>query len=316
MARVACQILGTHVKSGLVISKTLQPLPRPLIGLQGDHPIPGENSLRAGQALQKYCRSLSTQEQVLVLLSGGASSLVELPRPGIELEEVVRLNQQLLREGCPIEEINHRRARLSQIKGGGLAAWLPDTTTTLVLSDVLEAPLEVVGSGPTAGLPLTRVADCQTLLQAACQAARQRGLQPQIYKSYLRGEAAQAGRELARWASPGLWIATGETTVTLTGPGRGGRCQEMALAFATEASPDCPRLLLAGGSDGEDGPGMGVAGAWADHHTGARAREQGLDPQFYLAEQNSYEFFRALGQHLKTGPTGTNLNDLMLLWIP
>lgn len=315
MAQVASEVLGARIRSGLVVSKTLSPLPQPFIGLQGNHPVPGADSLRAGQALLNYCRNLPAQDQVLVLLSGGASSLVELPRPGVSLEEVAQLNRQLLREGWPIEEMNRRRAQFSQIKGGGLATWLPPNTVTLVLSDVLDAPLEVVGSGPTAGLPLTLVGDSQSLLQAACESARRLGLEPQIYNPYLRGEASRVGQELARWTSPGLWIAAGETTVTVTGPGRGGRCQELVLAFVCEADPHSPRTLLAAGSDGEDGPDMTVAGAWADQDTSTQARQRGREPERYRAEQNSFEFFQAMGQHLTTGPTGTNLNDLVLLWV-
>jgi len=104
----------------------------------------------------------------------------------------------------------------------------------------------------------------------------------------------------------------GETTVTVRGQGLGGRNQELALAaaMALDGLPDV--LLVALGTDGTDGP-TDAAGAVATGETIGRARSLGLDPVAYLADNDAYHFFDALGDLIRTGPTGTNVNDLLFI---
>jgi hydroxypyruvate reductase len=314
MALAALETLGKRIIGGVVVGKYPARLPAPLHYYRGGHPVPNLHSEAAGRQVLAYLQELDEQASVLVLLSGGASSLVEVPRPGVGLDEIIQLNRSLMKLGLPIEEMNRRRARLSALKGGGLNQWLPVTTRTLVLSDVVDSPPEVIGSGPTAGRPMQVVADSATLLEAALQAAHELGLRGQVYHRALRGEARQVGLELARWKQAGLWLAVGETTVNVTGCGRGGRCQEIALAFALEAEGQGPRLLLSAGSDGEDGSDQ--AGAWADAETVGRARALGLEAAESLRANDSYTFFAQVDQHIHTGRSGTNVNDLVLLYVP
>jgi hydroxypyruvate reductase len=147
-----------------------------------------------------------------------------------------------------------------------------------------------------------------------------------ILSTYLEGEAREVGRILAAvlhevdasrhpLPRPCLVVAGGETTVTVRGPGSGGRNQELALAAASGVR-GLPNVLLASiGTDGSDGP-TDAAGAWVDGATLDRAAEEGLDPEAALADNDSYTFFDALGGgHLiRTGPTNTNVNDLYLLF--
>jgi hydroxypyruvate reductase len=139
----------------------------------------------------------------------------------------------------------------------------------------------------------------------------------------LTGEAREVGRVLAALGqevlrsgqpvpAPACLIAGGETTVTVLGPGSGGRNQELALgaALAMVGTPDL--LIVSLGTDGIDGP-TDVAGAVATGETLARARERQLDPVQALATSDTYTFFRALGDHIVTGPTGTNVMDLQLV---
>jgi glycerate 2-kinase len=157
-------------------------------------------------------------------------------------------------------------------------------------------------------------------LQAAAAKARELGYAPRILTAALEGEARDTARvwaaiavEQARQArGPVCLLSGGETTVTLRGKGVGGRNQEFALAaaIAIEGQPDM--LLLSAGTDGVDGPPT-AAGATATGGTVTRARELGLDAADHLARNDSYPFFDALGDLVRTGPTGTNVMDLQIL---
>jgi hydroxypyruvate reductase len=150
--------------------------------------------------------------------------------------------------------------------------------------------------------------------------ARARGLDARPVSGSLRGEAREAGARLAalaRASAPArdtLLAAGGETTVTVRGAGRGGRCQELALAaaLALEGAPGV--ALLAAGTDGSDGP-TDAAGAFADGGSAARGRAAGRDPAADLAANDAYGFFAAEGGLLRTGPTRTNALDLVLVRI-
>jgi glycerate-2-kinase len=155
---------------------------------------------------------------------------------------------------------------------------------------------------------------------AALESARSLGARGVELGEVLRGEAAIAGRQLAGLAralrprGPLFLVAGGETAVTVRGPGRGGRSQELALAAALELEGETRATLLAAGTDGSDGP-TAAAGAFADGATLARARRLGLDARAALARNDSGAFFEAEGGLFTTGPTLTNVMDLALLWI-
>lgn len=129
------------------------------------------------------------------------------------------------------------------------------------------------------------------------------------------GEARVVGRRLAHLArsesqgSAAVW--GGETTVTVRGDGIGGRNQELALAAAIELRGSSDVVVVSFGTDGVDGATK-AAGAFADSTTFERAKTLGLEPRLYLKNNDSHSFFRALGDLVVTGPTGTNVNDVML----
>ncbi|MFO0752209.1 MAG: glycerate kinase [Thermodesulfovibrionales bacterium] len=165
------------------------------------------------------------------------------------------------------------------------------------------------------------VGNNRTALDAALLKAESMGLRAEIAPSALTGEAAEAGRRLARRAReirnsrasflPCCLLSGGETTVTLRGSGKGGRNMELALAFALEAEGAAGITLLSAGTDGTDGP-TEAAGALADGETAARARTQGLSPEAFLENNDSYRFFRETGGLFITGPTGTNVMDMQI----
>jgi glycerate 2-kinase len=160
--------------------------------------------------------------------------------------------------------------------------------------------------------------------EAALGAARDRGLNALLLSTFVEGEARHVARvaaglakELVAYdrpvARPACLVWGGETTVTVRGKGKGGRNQELALAaaLALEGLPGV--VLVALGTDGTDGP-TDAAGAVATGETVARARALGLNPLAYLEDNNAYPFFDALGDLIRTGPTGTNVNDLLFLF--
>jgi len=113
---------------------------------------------------------------------------------------------------------------------------------------------------------------------------------------------------------PACLLSGGETTVTVRGKGKGGRNQELALAMVRELAGLEGVLVLSAGTDGTDGP-TDAAGAFVDGGTLERARKLGLEPEDYLRENDSYNFFEALGDLFVTGPTGTNVMDLQIALI-
>jgi len=158
------------------------------------------------------------------------------------------------------------------------------------------------------------------LLEAAREAAQELGYGTLILTDRLRGEARDRGRQLAallkqvRAASdhPVCLLAGGEPTVTFTSAGKGGRNQELALAAALELDGAAGCLLLSAGSDGTDGP-TDAAGAWADGSTAARARDHGFDPRGHLDRHDAYPLFAAVDGLIVTGPTRTNVMDLVVM---
>lgn len=162
-------------------------------------------------------------------------------------------------------------------------------------------------------------------VRALCaQAAREcaaLGYEPRILTDALDCEASQAGRFLAAVARTHrtegknlAFLAGGETVVHLRGRGKGGRCQELALAAACAMEGVSNVLLCAAGSDGTDGP-TDAAGGIVDGATAEAIRQKGIDPVHALAENDSYHALAAADALVITGPTGTNVNDIALLLV-
>jgi glycerate 2-kinase len=167
------------------------------------------------------------------------------------------------------------------------------------------------------------VADNATAARAAVDEALHLGCHALLLSTYIEGEAREVGRALAGIARevaasghpvgrPACIVAGGETTVTVTGAGRGGRNQELALAAARTLAGLPSVLLVSFATDGIDGP-TDAAGAVADGATVDRAHARGLDPRRHLAENDAYPLLEATGDLIKIGPTHTNVNDLILI---
>ncbi|MDQ2870801.1 MAG: DUF4147 domain-containing protein [Acidobacteriota bacterium] len=285
------------------------------------HPEPDRSSVAAARSALRFFAAFGSGDVIVCLVSGGTSSLLCLPRPGVTLAEKRRRVRELSRSGASIDELNRLRTSLSRVKGGGLGRSTQATLITLVLSDVPGDRPELVGSGPTVRggrEDLVRVVGSNRMgLEAARDFARRRGLEPRVRARRLAGEAAEEGRRIG-WSAlklppGGVLLAGGETTVRLAPhaghgrTGRGGRTLEIALG-AAEALDGNSAALLAAGSDGRDGSSR-AAGAFADGSTLERARRRGLSAGRSLARHDTEPFFDALGDLLITGPTGTNVCD-------
>lgn len=289
--------------------------------LRAAHPRPDSSSVRAARRSLRFFASFAEGDLVLCLMSGGASSLLTLPRAGVSLSEKRRRVDALVRAGAPIGEVNRLRTALSTVKGGRLGAATRARVITLVLSDVPGDRASLVGSGPTIRNrrgDLVRVVGSNGRgLDAAAEEARRLGLQAVRSRRRLAGHASAAGRRAARHAkalSPGaVWLAGGETVVALgAARSRGGRSLETVLSAALALEGEADLAWLAAGSDGRDGSSLS-AGAFADTATLTRARRLGLDPRAALDRHATHAFFARLSDLLMTGPTGTNVGDWIFL---
>lgn len=290
--------------------------------LASAHPEPDASSVRAARRAVAFFSEFGEGDAIVCLVSGGTSSLLCLPRPGLSLSQKRRKIALLVRRGAPIDEVNRLRAALSAVKGGRLGRVTRARLVTLVLSDVPGDRAALVGSGPTVrgrrGDVVRVVASNASGLKAAARAARSMGLSPRAARR-LSGEAREAGARFARAAlrlAPGeVLLAGGETTVRLAGRsgrggrrGRGGRCLELALGAAGVLEGRSDLALLAAGSDGRDGSSA-AAGAFADGSTFGRAALRGLNARDAFARHDTHAFFELLRDLFVTGPTGGNVAD-------
>lgn len=333
MALGALERLGPRCIDGLVVTAPGH-VPAPLADearvrvIESAHPVPDARSLAAGEAVAGYVQSLSPRAQLLCLISGGASSLVERLVPGAELADLAGLNAWALASGLPINEVNALRCKLSTLKGGGLATLVGRRhCEAIFVSDVPRDDPAVIGSGLLHGsggrasrprIPFRVVASVRHACRAAAVRARSFGLEVHVARARFAGDAERVGARFARTlqtAAPGtLQVWGGESTMTLpAAPGYGGRNQHLALAAAVAFAGRRDVMLLAGGTDGVDGV-TGDAGAIVDGATVERGADGGLDARLCLQRADSGRFLEASGDLLHTGPTLTNVGDLVLGW--
>ena len=354
MAKAAHDVMGNRIDSGVVVTKydhVMGPIGN-FICCEAGHPVPDENSFAGTQKALDLVADLTEQDTVLFLLSGGGSALFEKPLvPGPVLQDITG---QLLACGADIVEINTIRKRLSAVKGGRFAqACAPAHVFSIVLSDILGDPLDMIASGPAVpdtstcqqavaiaekyGLKLTAEAEAllhretpkaldnvttqingsvRELCVAAANVARELGYEPVMLTDQLVCQAREAGSFLASvlktHAASGkkmAFIAGGETVVHLTGHGKGGRNQELALAAAQGIDGIAGTAVFSVGSDGTDGP-TDAAGGYVDYQTAAELKAQGISIYNVLQDNDAYHALEKTGGLIITGPTGTNVNDV------
>ena len=324
----ALDAFGGHVESALVITKDGHAdlaLARDYgcTIIESAHPLPDARSLAAGEALLTRLRALDPRVLPVFLVSGGASSLVESLRDGFGLEDLRALNERGLAAGWNIHRLNTERAKLSLLKGGGMARLIGGRRAlALLISDVPGDDVGVIGSG-LAGRDAGRedamerhiVANADVAAQAVVDAARARGLDIERRESRFEGEAGEVACqfvEAVRATHVDGVVWAGESTVTLSGQvGRGGRNTHVALTAASRLRAGEKRMILAAGTDGTDGP-TEDAGAIVDDGTVERAEIGGVDVERALYGYDSGTALEASGDLVHTGPTGTNVGDLLI----
>ena len=359
MAKAAKTCLGDRIGAGIVITKydhVKGPVEN-LICREAGHPVPDENGFAATREALKLVSGLTETDTVLFLLSGGGSALFEDPL--IPPEELQDITSQLLACGAEITQINTIRKRLSGVKGGRFAQLCqPARVFSVVLSDIIGDPLDMIASGPACpdsstcqqaleiaekyGLRLSRAAwNClrqetpkslsnvttwitgsvRQLCVAAAAASEELGYETQILTDRLDCEAREAGAWLAAIAKKHsgsdkklAFIAGGETVVKLTGSGKGGRNQELALAAAAGIDGLNGVCIFSIGSDGTDGP-TDAAGGYVDGTTAQALRGMGIEIAAVLQNNDAYHALKKTGGLIITGTTGTNVNDVAVLLI-
>jgi len=362
MAAAANEILGTHIPGVGVCPRGTAPALPGWLWLQGDHPIPSNRSLHAGQALAYAVSLMGRGDVVLVLLSGGASALTSIPKPPFTDKTSVEVSRRLMESGVSIDELNAVRRRMDLLKAGGLARLAaPAATIALIISDVPDNRLSDIGSGPTSGTDLRApdpisvirkyglldsfsqrdlsllhsqyprfpfpkpvniiIGTNETALDAAANHARSQNYETIIFPRTLRGEAREMGIRIAAMAEDHLrsgrkicLLLGGETAATVTGDGIGGRNLELALAFAGAIEHAPGIWLLSLGTDGKDGTSP-AAGAIVHSGTVRKGRSLGLDVNTALNTNNSHVYLKTIGAAVMTGPTGTNVSDIVIVLI-
>lgn len=357
--------IGTHLGEGL---------PSAVQWVQSSHPFPDQRSEIASRRALAVATSVSIDDVLVVLLSGGASALMCAPIEGISLEDKVKTSKRMMEAGADIVALNTVRRHLSRVKGGRLAGACAGLTVTLAISDVVGDDLNAIGSGPgvpdpttwadaaaaldrwggrhahpssvmnvvarglageiadtvkpsdpAAGRMLPRVIGSRRdAMAGATEAAEQRGYRSIAMNEPIVGEARQVAvpwlaRALKMTASsslPACVVSAGETTVRVTGAGKGGRNLEFALALAEPLAQSLQHVAVASaGTDGIDGS-SGVAGGMVDNITLERAARLGLEmPMHYLNANDSLAFFEPLDDVIRLGRTDTNVGDLQVLLV-
>lgn len=333
---------------------------------------PRSEGAEATEAMLRVVDEAQPDDLVICLLSGGGSALLTAPIPPLTVEDKAAIVRTMSARGATIEQINAVRQQVSRVKGGGLArACRAGRLVTLVISDVIGDPLDLIASGPTVA-PSTTPQDALTCLQelaldtetslarvvetlkdqpsekppittssqvvmlannamaidaAGAEAERLGYRHAMNAATGPEGLADDVGKQTAELAismrdqstpeSPDCLITGGEPTVELAPAdvrGVGGRNQQLALAALKELGPTESVALVAGGTDGEDGP-TNAAGAYVDARVASRAKAAGLDIKKSLRCNDAYTFFERAEGLLRTGPTGTNVCDLRVVTV-
>lgn len=318
--------------------------------IESAHPVPDERSLAAGQRLIGFLQALAVDMPVLFLISGGSSALVEVLPEGIELADLQIINSKLLAAGLSINKMNQVRKAISLIKGGRLLNYLGERPVmNLLLSDVPDNDPAVIGSGlliktgqelslpenlpdeiemilsklnanettinRQATVETAIIADNQTACAAAAGCARHQGYPVEVHPEFLSDDVNPVAERIINQlnhAKPGIHIWGGEPTVCLPEKaGRGGRNQQLALLLASRIQQMDNLHILVAATDGSDGS-SDDAGGLVDGQTIMRGEVERFNAKTCLREANAGTFLEASGDLISTGPTGSNVMDLVI----
>ena len=317
--------------------------------LESDHPTPSSTSLECGTELINFINSKTEKDEFLFLISGGGSSLVELMVDGFSLDELMILTEALLSRGYNINDINAIRKHFSQIKGGKLASFIKNRkTTVLAISDVPFDDPKIIASGPLSyddlkinldsyeddivdKLKSVKPISCPDAnkfsnidthviaklddAKLACKVhGKKLNYDTYFHENFIEGDVNDLANYFSEFldnCEKGLHIWGGESSVQLPeNPGRGGRNQQLALLMADKIK-NKDIIFLSAGTDGTDGP-TNDAGGLVDGDTIIIGTSNNLDHKTYIKNADSGNYLEKSDSLVTTGPTGTNVMDLIL----
>lgn len=374
MGETVENILGNRITEGHIVVKYGHSADlRHIKVTEAGHPVPDNHGLKATAEILKIAKKAGEKDLVICLISGGGSALLADFPEGSSLQEIMKINDLLVRSSACIQEINAVRKHISGIKGGRLARSVaPATLVTLILSDVPGDAPDVIASGPTVPDPTTYqhaldvltkfnlvksvpalllehiykgiegkydespkpgdkifdktfnllIGTNRIALEAAKLKALDFNINALIIDDKIQGDISSVAEYLIDTAlkfqsdsnevKPVALLFGGETTVAMSGKGKGGRNQHLALLCAELLKDRAGITILSAGTDGNDGP-TDVAGAVVDSDTYKKTISNKINSAKYLAEFDSCNFFRKAGGHIVTGPTRTNVMDIIVV---
>ncbi len=346
------------------------------------HPVPDIYGLKGTKLMIDIIESSDKDDLIIILISGGGSALLPLPKQSISLQDLQLVNSLLLASGASIHEINAVRKHLSDFKGGNLAKKVYNasnaTLISLIISDVVKDKLDTIASGPSVPdtttfsdaieilknysiyekIPISVinfleegllghnletpklnnvcfnkvhnyiVGSVKTAVEEVVSFLDTQGFEPFYFSSEIVGEAEIFGKSLFNTISQKLketskgntpskfaLIGTGELTVTIKGKGIGGRNQEMLLGFLDvikERELPFDFLIMGANLDGIEGNSEAM-GALIDNFVLTQIKKNNINISNYLENNNSNSFFKLVETEIVTGPTGCNVNDLLII---
>lgn len=356
MAETATKLIDKKIDKGIVITKYNHSKGKidNFEIYEAGHPIVDDNSLKATKRVLELTENLHKSDDVIFLLSGGASALFE--DTDFDLNYLQKINERLIYSNANIQEINVIRKRLSNVKAGKFARHCyPATVHNFILSDVISNDIDSIGSGPTVNdstvkeqaiainqkynlqlpesvinndaikdldnIKTTLIGSVKMLATNTKEICNQLGYQSTVIEDDVNYNFQLLKDKLIDLASKNqhqnaklAFIFTGEITIEVKGSGLGGRCQHLALSCAEKIKDFKNTTIICVGSDGSDGP-TDATGGYVDNTTFNKSLSLGLDINEYLNNNDSYNCLKKLDQLIIIGPTSTNVNDLYLLLI-
>mgnify|MGYP001627902461 FL=1 len=288
-----------------------------------DHPSPTTRNVEATSVLAEYARSIPATDSCIVCISGGGSAHLCSPRPGVTLEDIVQTTKSLNASGATIHELNQSRRLLETLKAGGLAELLSHVPhcSAVVLSDVLGDDLNTIASGPmlSTANPFDHavVGNHRTALDAVVRFFKSLGAPIGFHADMVSGDSSEQGRLLAKRfleSNNSACVIAGETTVDVgESSGIGGPCMETLLSSAVHLAESGEQdwVCIGLATDGIDGPTEAAGGVVTDDMIESDATL--LSAKSALTNHDVLGFLDSIGGGIRTGPTGTNLNDLCLI---
>jgi len=342
--------LGDFLKEGYVIDTKEADFKKIYFTL-GTHPLPSKENLEfTEKVVKRFEGKLRENDLVIVITCGGGSVLFEKPAK-VGLEEIIKINEELLKSGADIYEMNTVRKHLSLVKGGGLAKILyPAKIISLILSDIPGDDISFIASGPTVkdettlkeALEIVRKFNIKTvkeewfietpkediyfenidyflllsnkdILNEIKNFLEKEGFETEILTYTLSGDVKEIAEKFKNLKTENkIYLCGGETTVEVKGKGIGGRNQELVLWFLKFLKEE-PRntIFISFNTDGIDNTEFG--GALGDLLSLKKAEEMNLNIDEFLENNDSFNFFKKIDDGIITGKLSSNVSDIMIL---